>query len=104
MPAHDGASLDVSSLDWRRADNDVFVATSAGEYAGFVSVTSDGAEAHSARGVDLGVHETPALARAAVVSSFAHPAPTPRGRISHLMRPLLERRRATASLPAARMR
>ncbi|GAA3629851.1 hypothetical protein GCM10022200_10720 [Microbacterium awajiense] len=62
-----------SALDWRQADDDVYVATTAGEYAGFVGVTASGFEAHSAIGADLGVHPTRELAFDAVdvASHFA---------------------------------
>ena len=81
-------------LDWRPADDDVFVATSAGEYAGFVSTATQGFEAHSARGEDLGVHRTRDLARAAVAASVTHVAPTPAGP-PRLTRPLRTLRRGT---------
>ncbi|RLK52970.1 hypothetical protein C7474_0932 [Microbacterium telephonicum] len=63
----------------------MFVATIAGEYAGFVGVTARGVEAQTARGEDLGVHDTVELARAAVAASAVRPpltagpgGPTPR--------------------------
>jgi cold shock CspA family protein len=81
-------------LDWRPAADDVFVATIAGEYAGFVDITPLGHEAHSSRGEDLGVHPTRELARAAVAASLTHAAPSPTGP-AHLNRPLRTRRRGT---------
>jgi cold shock CspA family protein len=81
-------------LDWRPADDDVFVATIAGEYAGFVGVTPLGYEAHSAHGEDLGVHATGTLARAAVAASVTRVAPSPLTP-AHLTLPLRTRRRGT---------
>lgn len=82
------------ALHWRPADDDVEVATSAGEYAGFVSLTALGHEAHSARGEDLGVHATGDLARAAVAASATHVARTPAGP-PRLNRPFRTLRRGT---------
>ncbi len=81
-------------LDWRQADDDVFVATHAGEYAGFVDVTLRGIHAHSALGEDLGAYDTHDAARAAVAASVTRPAPAPR-RAMLLTRPLRIRRRGT---------
>jgi cold shock CspA family protein len=81
-------------LDWRPADDDVSVATAAGEYAGFVAVTPVGYEAHSARGEELGLHESRDLARAAVAASITHAARTPAGP-PRLTRPLRTLRRGT---------
>lgn len=58
-----------AALDWRRADDDVSVATASGEYAGYVVTTARGYEAHSAVGSPLGVHDSIAEARAAVAAS-----------------------------------
>jgi len=82
-------------LDWRPADDDVFVATSAGEYAGFVGLTPRGYEAHSARGEDLGVHATRELASAVVTASVTRVAPSQTGRPLHSIRPLRTHRRGT---------
>jgi cold shock CspA family protein len=81
-------------LHWRQADDDVFVATSAGEYAGFVGVTPLGFEAHTARGEDLGVHSTRELAYSAVAAAVTRPAPVPAGSPHHI-RPLRTQRRGT---------
>lgn len=59
------------TLDWRPADDDVFVATVDGEYAGFVARTPRGHEAHSALGVDLGRYDTMQLATDAVTAAHA---------------------------------
>jgi len=74
-PSSSSAVLDLPAsaapaLDWRQADDDVFVATSAGEYAGFIGVTVRGYEAHSARGEDLGTYGTRDDAAAAVAQAF----------------------------------
>ena len=82
------------AFDWRQADVDVFVATRAGEYAGFVDVTPLGAQAHTARGTDLGFHASPAAARAAVEASVLPLAPTAT-RPAPLDRPHRTRRRGT---------
>lgn len=58
-----------SALDWRQADDDVYVATAGGEYAGFVVSTPRGFEAHSAVAADLGVHASAADARSAVAAA-----------------------------------
>jgi len=83
-----------SPLDWRQADHDVFVATSAGEYAGFVHIVPAGFEAHSARGENLGVFADRTVAAHAVAASITR---TPRIRtrgVPHL-RPLRTRRSGT---------
>lgn len=59
--------------DWRQADDDVFVATASGEFAGFVEVTPFGVRAHNAHGADLGLHDTVFSARAAVEASRPGP-------------------------------
>lgn len=53
-------------LTWRQADDDLFVATLDGEYAGFVGRIAGGFEAHSGRGGHLGTHALPADAAAAL--------------------------------------
>jgi cold shock CspA family protein len=63
-------------LAWRQADDDVYVATHAGEYAGFTDATPHGVRAHGPRGEDLGIHATADHARAAV-ASLASPSLTP---------------------------
>jgi cold shock CspA family protein len=87
----------ADALDWRQADDGVFVATSAGEYAGFIDLTGSGAHAHSARGTDLGLHADIAAARAAVAASAS---PTPAfARSARHHRPLRIRRRGTHGRP-----
>jgi len=43
-------------LDWRQADHDVFVATAAGEYAGFIARAESGFTAHGPLGQALGLY------------------------------------------------
>jgi len=83
---------------WRQADDDVFVATIDGEYAGFVGVTSSGVEAQTSRGEHLGVHRSLDLARAAVAASLIRPAVAPAGH----PRPRPSGRRGTTVARAAR--
>lgn len=82
------------ALDWRQADDGVFVATSNGEYAGFAAATPFGFEAHSARGEVLGIVETRELAHAAVAASLTRQAPLP-ARSARPIRPLRTIRRGT---------
>jgi len=82
------------SLDWRRADDDVFVSASAGEYSGFVALTHLGYEAQSARGLDLGIHASRDLAQAAVAASLTPAVPVHTGE-PHPIRPRRTRRRGT---------
>jgi len=81
-------------LDWRQADHDVHVATSAGEYAGFVCVTPAGIEAHGARGEHLGVHATREDAARAVAASLPT-SPLSRTHVVRHQRPLRTRRSGT---------
>lgn len=69
----------LQALAWRQADDDVHVATRSDEYAGFIDTTLRGFRAHGPRGEDLGLHATPADARAAVAASVPSPLsmPTP---------------------------
>ena len=80
-------------LIWRQADDDVYVATSAGEYAGFIGVLPHGYEAHSAQGALLGLHDTRDAAGAAVEASAYRDTPAVVSSRSH--RPLRTRRRGT---------
>jgi cold shock CspA family protein len=63
-----------SPLDWRQADDDVLVATRAGEYAGFVHDSDGRFHAHSATGQDLGIHATLEAAQASVDTPPSMPA------------------------------
>lgn len=82
----------TQALAWRQADEGLFVATIAHEYAGFVDITPDGIRAHGSRGEDLGIHRTPELARAAVTAFAESPTCAPT-RVTH--RPLRIRRGGT---------
>ncbi len=88
------ASATRQALGWQQADDDVFVATVAGEYAGFVAITSRGFEAHSAHGAHLGDHRTRDLASTAVEASLASRAAAPAHQM-RLTRPLRTRRSGT---------
>lgn len=86
-----------SSVHWRRIDDDIMVATVAGEYAGFIGPTPHGHEAHGARGEDLGVHSARIDAMAAVEAS-ASPAASSSAGDARPTRPRRIHRRGT---PAA---
>lgn len=86
--------LSRTTLEWRQADDDIFVATLAGEYAGFVDVSATGIHAHSALGDDLGVYDTHEAARAAVAACATRPARTRPRPLLH-PRPLRTLRRGT---------
>jgi len=87
--------LPVSHVDWRQADDDVFVAARAGEYAGFVGLTSQGYEARGGRGEDLGIHSDRHEAMAAVAASL-DPAPiAPAATRRRIPRPRRSLRRGT---------
>ena len=83
------------ALDWRQADDDVFVATSAGEYAGFVGITPLGFEAHGAHGESLGVHDTRELAHTAVATYVVGTSPTTHAVTPRHIRPRRTQRRGT---------
>lgn len=50
-------------LTWKQADDDVYVATRDGEYAGFVELDTGAHVVHDSRGTELGSFETLADAR-----------------------------------------
>ncbi len=81
MSSHHPAHTCARPVDWRQADDDVFVATRAGEYAGFVHGTLRGYAAQSATGADLGVFATLSEAQDAVADrpAPAHDPDRPRG-------------------------
>lgn len=62
------------SLSWLQADDDLFVATRNGEYAGFVSRIGPLFEAHSGRGDHLGSHGDAGDAAAALEVACLQPA------------------------------
>lgn len=92
MPLSTISLLIPYTLEWRQADDDVFVATSHGEYAGFVSTTPRGFRANGARGEDLGVHSCTDLARIAVDAHHTRGMHVPSD-MQHLVRPHRTRRR-----------
>lgn len=61
-------------LTWKQADIDVHVATSSGEFAGFVEFDGIAHLVHDHRGVELGVFDTLDDARAALERAH-EPAP-----------------------------
>jgi len=81
-------------LHWRQAADDVYVATVAGEYAGFVAATADGYEACGALGIPLGLYDTHEVAKAAVAASATLPA-LPPAHLVRAVRPLRTRRSGT---------
>jgi hypothetical protein len=84
-------------VHWQQADNNVFVATSGGEYAGFVSHAAEGFDAHGALGEDLGSHASAGMAMLVVEDARGSDSSrTPRSsRRFRLTRPLRTRRRGT---------
>jgi hypothetical protein len=56
-------------LTWKQADDDIHVATRAGEYAGFVELDTAGHVVHDNRGTELGSFATLADARRALEGS-----------------------------------
>lgn len=81
--------LPASDLSWRQADEDVFVATNGGEYAGFVTVEHDAHIVHDSLSRRVGSYPTLAAARQALVDATR---PSTRRR-ERLRRRILERRR-----------
>ena len=74
-------------LRWLQADDDVFVATHEGEYAGFIAVApAAGYFAHGARGERLGKYRTRALAQDAVQHARAKTRPTLRAKARKMVR------------------
>lgn len=76
-------------LAWHQADHDVFVATSAGEFAGFVTVDQNVHVAHDNHSRRIGSYSTLTAARQALVDATRPPS---RGR-ERLRRRILSRRR-----------
>lgn len=58
-----------SDLSWKQADDDVYVATRNGEFAGFVEIDHDGHVARDGHGAELGSFATLADARRALEGS-----------------------------------
>ena len=80
-PAHarpEPTSLDAP-LTWKQAADDVFVATRAGEFAGFITVDVHAHIVHNRHSRRIGSYPTLAAARAALAGDAA-PRPRRRGR------------------------
>lgn len=91
-PTHEPAAATHAEplvLAWRQADDDVFVATNAGEFAGFVTVDHDVHVVHDNHSRRIGSFPTLAAARQALVDATRPPS---RGR-ERLRRRILARRR-----------
>src|SRR5690606_39691847 len=65
---------DVPLLAWRQADEDVFVATNAGEFAGFVTVDRNAHIVHDSHSHCIGSYPTLAAARQALVDATRPPS------------------------------
>jgi len=74
---------------WRQADENVFVATNAGEYAGFVTVEQDTHIVHDNHSRRVGSYSSLAAARQALVDATRPPS----RRRERLRRRILDRRR-----------
>lgn len=94
--AHVLSSLSFSApaLAWQQADDDVFVATLNGEYAGFVAAGADGYDAHTGRGLDLGAHSTAGGAASALAASVAPAAVSAPAALPAAVAPAVLRHRA----------
>ncbi len=79
----------TARLAWRQADHDVFVATSDGEFAGFVAVERNTHVVHDSHSRRIGAYPTLAAARQALVDATRPPS---RSR-ERLRRRILARRR-----------
>jgi len=86
-PASDPPTASAD-LAWKQADHDVYVATSAGEFAGFVTVDVQTHIAHDRHSRRIGAYPTLAAARQALADTVRPPQ---RGR--RMRRGLLSRRR-----------
>lgn len=76
-------------LAWRQADEDVFVATNNGEFAGFVAVEHNDHVVHDNHSRRIGSYPTLAAARQALVDATRPPSQ----RRERLRRRILARRR-----------
>ena len=79
----------MTDLSWRQADEDVFVATNRGEYAGFVTIEQNVHVVHDSHSRRIGSYPTLAAARQALVDATRPPS----RRRERLRRRILERRR-----------
>lgn len=76
-------------LAWQQADEDVFVATNAGEFAGFVTVDRNAHIVHDNHSRRIGTYSTLAAARQALVDATRPPS----RRQERLRHRILSRRR-----------
>lgn len=89
-PAHDQNTITApAELAWSQADHDVYVATSRGEFAGFVTVDDAAHVVHDRHSRRIGSYPNLAAARQALVDATRPPS---RGR-ERLRRRILSRRR-----------
>ncbi|UNK70552.1 hypothetical protein [Microbacterium sp. H1-D42] len=88
-PIESETNLTPAELAWQQADDDVFVATSQGEFAGFVTVDNSTHVVHDRHSRRIGSYPTLAAARQALVDATRPPS---RGR-ERLRRRILSRRR-----------
>ena len=88
-PTESEANLTPAELAWQQADDDVFVATSQGEFAGFVTIDNSIHVVHDNHSRRIGSYPTLAAARQALVDATRPPS---RSR-ERLRRRILERRR-----------
>ena len=79
------------ALEWKQASDDVFVATRAGEFAGYVAVQSENHTTFDNTGRELGTFTELGDARRALTA----PLSARRGRLSSLMRGVRRRRMAS---------
>ncbi|WP_313356796.1 hypothetical protein [Microbacterium sp.] len=89
-PTHDqNTTATAAELAWSQADHDVYVATSRGEFAGFVTVDDAAHVVHDRHSRRIGSYPNLAAARQALVDATRPPS---RGR-ERLHRRILSRRR-----------
>jgi len=87
-PAHTDPTP-TAQLAWQQADHDVYVATSEGEFAGFVTVDKNTHVVHDSHSRRIGSYPTLAAARQALVDATRPPS----RRRERLRRRILARRR-----------
>lgn len=87
LSAVSGADAALDSFRWLQADDDVFVATHEGEYAGFIAIApAAGYFAHGSRGERLGRFRTRALAQDAVQHARRRSRPNLRAKARKMVR------------------
>ena len=67
------STADAPELAWKQADHDVYVATNAGEFAGFVTVDVAAHIAHDRHSRRIGSYPTLAAARQALADTVRPP-------------------------------